>query len=98
MYDHGGGIAVWTNKTAHNHNWSWTAIHKNNSLQTQMFWKINKIYINEGICDNGQNFKATIKAAIIYTTEELTNNSTMSVYDSVTTKNPSARNPLRKLS
>ena len=59
---------------------------------------ITKLYKSSGKCDYQQQYKAILGAAMVSTTEGLTENIPMSLNTSVPVDKPNARNPFRKFS
>ena len=57
---------------------------------------IKKLYKSSGKCNDQQHYNSIIKASMVTTTKELTENSPMSLRKSVTVKNPSARKSLHQ--
>ena len=70
------------------------SISKNALFKHKYLQNINKLYRHAGKCDNQQQFKYIIKAAMVSTNEGVTNNSHRSSMTPTTVKKPSARKPL----
>ena len=69
----------------------------NSAMYEHIFLEnINKLYRYAGECDNQNQYKAILEAAMVSTTERFTENSPMSPGPSVNVKNPSARKSPRK--